>query len=228
MNNINLSMNRNGFERLYYDKLIQVIPFLIKKKICYGKPSDRNGNFRSKFNLYNAQNPIIKAHYNSLKQPDDYLKDNIVNAFSNNLLNEIKLWNINSAKLLLLDTIQEKTDDIRELQEKNIGELNTSLGKLNNIKHRYIKNYQSKYYDYNEKKFYKEFLVNTIIVFSIIFLLHIIGIGIGFRFLAMIINAIIIILYILYFVGAFYQKSDRKFSNWNIKNFGYARVGKKL
>ena len=69
------------------ENLDNIIPFLVERKFCYYSASSKEDSASinqntSLYNLFDTNNILIKKEYNTDYQPDDIVKNNIVNIFS--------------------------------------------------------------------------------------------------------------------------------------------------
>ena len=207
-------------DKLYKDTLSKCIPFLVERKFTYPNPEKRDGTFESKYNLYNTRNPLIKKKYNSIKQPDDYLKDNVVNVFTNNLMENMKDYIKETETLSAQEAIKGTLKEYDRNTNKLKGRYNKDIMVLNNDIHKKYVNYQSNYYNMNKNKTIMKLILYTIMVFVIIMIFR--GMtGIVPMNLILIINVVIMGVYMIYLFneikilveGHMYGDWDKR--NWN-------------
>jgi hypothetical protein len=209
-NNSNI-LNLNQLYKCYFQ---YIIPFMVERK-WGGKENER-----SNYNLYSAQQPLIQSDYDIEEQPEDYLKENVLNVFSTNMIDKIKKWNTDTNKLESIDKLYVVNNELKKYQKGTLQRINDKLKRLHNKKHRNILNDQSIDYNYHKGEYLIELIMNTLFVLTLILTIHIIGISnSNFFNIGLIINIFIGLFFFLYFYAYIYSMQNRRYSNWNKKRF---------
>jgi|TARA_B110000259_G_scaffold182822_1_gene227058 hypothetical protein len=229
--NISKSYNYN-----YNNNLKKVIPFLIERKYCYSSPkkkgvinSDGTPSIKtpqSKYTLFDSlTKPLILKEIKptvTTMQPDDFLKEKVINSFTNIILNEVSTYKDQAVQSGINDTLDETNNTLRKHQKKILINLNDNLNELNNEKHNNITSYSKKDYNKNKYAFYINLIINTLLVFVIIFALHSLSSGdppVLPKKIILYANIIIIGVYMTYLIVKLNSSNDRNKSNWNQFNF---------
>jgi hypothetical protein len=202
------------------EQLESVIPFLVERKYKYYNKDDKDSLNESKYNFFDNQKPLIMRNYDTKFQPDDVVKNNIINNFSFNILNNVSSLYDNIITHITKKVESKSSSDLIDYLNKDIVNLEKELKNLNNKNLTEESNYSAKYYDTNSYNFKINLLLNSIFIVSIILIISILDnngiIKYGFA-----INVILIIVLLIYFTLGLYDISDRQYSNWDKKYFNY-------
>jgi predicted RND superfamily exporter protein len=215
------------YDALYKDILIKSIPFLMERKYCYSNPKTRNGSTESRYNLYNTVNPLIKKEYNTPKQPDDFLKDNVINVFSNNINDQVVRWIDNSSRITSLDKLSKTSDELQKYHKSTLESLNKNLNKLNNEKYAKVSSYQTNDYNMNRNKMLVKLLAYTLIVLIIILSFRAWGrSGAIPQNIVVFVNMAIFFVYLVYILLQIrLMLYERSYTNWHRLNFRSDNMG---
>lgn len=235
--NIEKSFNVN-----YNNHLKNIIPILIERKYCYTMPNqkgyyDTNGDIQnnpstSNYNIYGStvKPPILTLRSGNAPQYDDYLKDNVINSFTDILLSQVSHYANQSVQSSLSNAAANANETLHSHQKNIINDLNQDLNNLSNKKHNNITSYSQKDYNKHKYRFHTNLIINTLFVFSIIFTLHALTTGlvpILPKDLILYVNAIIIGVYTIYLVLTLNASKDRNKTNWKQFNFRNIEVEEK-
>tara|TARA_Y100000389_G_scaffold192877_1_gene220894 strand:+ start:1594 stop:2313 length:720 start_codon:yes stop_codon:yes gene_type:complete len=231
-------MTDNSFNNLYTEEgLDKMIPFLTERKFCYHNPDNRKSItgesttiYTSKYSYINdecnkCENPsndqqnncqeILKT-YGTYKEPDDIIKDNIINTFSLNMFEKCKEY----MDLIILQNSIKKNDGNVALLNNNLTNdiylINNSINKIKSENIIKKKIYNSTYYQTNKYKLLINLIINSITIICLYMILN------GFvkeSFLKIILTSSFIIILFTYLVITILTLLNRKFSNWNIRYF---------
>jgi hypothetical protein len=104
---------------------INLILFLLERKYCYPSGKNKDGKAKSKFNVLGTQNPFIKPKYELADfpgasiNPDDILKEYIINNFSQRFSDAAREWNNRTERMKLQDnSITDRQKLISQLQQR--------------------------------------------------------------------------------------------------------------
>lgn len=229
----------------YNSVLKNIIPLLIERKYCYSS-ADSKGTFsdteidpntpRSNYNIFGqTEKPYIfkedSTSGRSTYQPDDYLKENVINAFTSKLITQLGVYNSLSENSLLNQSLSSAQTTLREHQNNIITDLNNDLNILNNKNHNNTLLYSRKDFNKNKYIFYRNIIVNTILVFAVIFVLNSLSSGdvpLLPKDLIFYVNAVIIGVYMTYLVLLLNSVNNRNKTNWNQYNFRNIIVEEKV
>lgn len=223
----------------YNNLLKNVIPLLVERKYCYNTPTQKGPledrtNPQSKYSLYGSRTkPMIKNQIEPLnsKQHDDYLKENVVNAFSTLLLNQVVAYEG------LSQTEKERSgasNNLRKLnkhQKNIIKDLNMDLNHLNNKRHKNTLSYSMKDFNKHKYMFYRNIIINTMLVFAIIFTLNSLSSGevpVLPKSITFYVNMTIIGIYMVILIVSLNSIRDRNKTNWNQYNFRNIKIEQKV
>tara|TARA_B100000497_G_scaffold120806_1_gene149719 strand:+ start:120 stop:842 length:723 start_codon:yes stop_codon:yes gene_type:complete len=226
-----------------YNRVLKnIIPLLIERKYCYSRPVDK-GTFddteidpntpRSNYNIFDqTEKPyIFKEDSTSGYQADDYLKENVINAFTSKLINQLGEYNTLATNSALNQTLTSAQTTLRGHQNNIITDLNNDLNILNNKNHNNTLLYSRKDFNKNKYIFYRNIIVNTILVFAVIFVLNSLSSGdvpLLPKDLIFYVNAVIIGVYMTYLVLLLNSVNNRNKTNWNQYNFRNIIVEEKV
>jgi len=196
------------------NELGKMVPFLLERKYCYYEPDSRNNINMSKYNFNTAQKPLISKKYNSNKQINDIIKDNFVNVFTNNLLKNVDKWMDNSSTLSILQELYNSTGKLNKYQKNTLTELNKNLNELHNKKYFNTRNLEYSKYNLNEYNYYTTLCINTVLLFSIIFVINDLGKQ-GVIPFAIFINLVLIGCVAIYIMLSLDSVNDRKGNDFN-------------
>lgn len=220
-------MTTQSYSKLYRYELSKIIPFLTERKYCYYDPSTRNGQTTSNYNLYSTIKPLIKTSYSPM-QPDDFLKDNVVNVFTDNMRDQVIQYINNTSRLSNLDKLSQTSDELKKYHELMLKEYNSKIQKLNNDRFYKVSNYQSNDYNMNKNK-----MIIKLIVYSFILLLMILTIrafGNNGNLSSKLITTMNISLFLIYLwyvlIQLRYLLYERSYTNWNRINFRSVKMNK--
>ena len=226
-----------------YNKFLKnIIPLLIERKYCYSS-ADSKGTFsstatdpntpRSNYNIFGTtEKPyIFKEDDNTGYQPDDYLKKNVINAFTEKIIDQLGEYNTLATNSALNKTLTSAQTTLRGHQNNIIKDLNNDLNILNNKNHNNTLLYSRKDFNKNKYIFYRNIIVNTILVFAVIFVLN--SLSSGYvpllpKDLIFYVNAVIIGVYMTYLVLLLNSVNNRNKTNWNQYNFRNIIVEEKV
>lgn len=202
------------------ENLDKIIPFLTERKYKFYSASSKNDSNRHESNYFDTTTPLIKKIYNTEFQPDDIVKNNLVNNFSYNILGNIRSLYENIIAYITKTEVGNSSVKLDNYYSDDIRNLQKELNNLNNKNLNEETVYTNKYYDTNSYKFKINLLTNCIFIVSIILIISILDnngiIKYGFA-----INVILIIALLIYFTLSLYDMSDRQYSNWDKKYFNY-------
>tara|TARA_B110000259_G_scaffold186257_1_gene237046 strand:+ start:6917 stop:7624 length:708 start_codon:yes stop_codon:yes gene_type:complete len=216
-----------------------LIPILVERKYCYSAASSK-GNIEqienapiSKYNLFNLQvkHPILKQGEDDDFNPDNSLKEHIMNPLTEVLINQIASYKSTAIIKNVNKSLTSSNKTLLNHQTDIIKNLNNNLNDLNNEKHNNILSYSRKDYNKNKYKFYTKLMIDTILVFCIIFLLNSLSSGsepILPKNIIFYINAIIIGIYMCVLVIKLNSVNGRNKNNWNKFNFRNITVEEKV
>lgn len=235
---LNLDITKS-YNNNYNNVLKKVIPLLIERKYCYNTPNSKGPNAegispQSNYSLYGSSTrPVIMREItpSTEKQHDDYLKENVVNPFSSLLLEEVNTYIKNTNTLQTLSSASDTTNKLIKHQKNIITDLNTDLNHLNNKKHKNTISYSMKDYNKNKYEFYRNIIINTILVFAIIFTLNSLSSGdvpVLPKSITFYLNIAIIGIYMIILVVSLNSIRDRNKTNWNQYNFRNIKVEQKV
>ena len=196
------------------DDLSKMVPFLLERKYCYYEPDSRNNINMSKYNFNTAQKPLIAKKYNNNKQIDDIVKDNFVNVFTNNLLRNVEKWMDNSSTLSILQELYNSTGKLNKYQKNTLTELNKNLNQLHNEKYFNTRNLEYSKYNLNEYNYYTTLCINSVLIFSIIFVINDLGKQ-GVIPFVVFINLVLVACIAIYIMLSLDSVNDRKGNDFN-------------
>lgn len=105
---------------------INLILFLLERKYCYPYGKDKIGRIKSKYNVFGTNNPFIKRTYELTDfpgasiDPNDFLKEYIINNLSQKFNNAANEWNIRTEKMKLQDSsMTDRQKLITQLQRRH-------------------------------------------------------------------------------------------------------------
>lgn len=229
----------------YNSVLKNIIPLLIERKYCYSS-ADSKGTFsdtrpdprtpRSNYNIFDqTEKPYIfkedSTSGRSTYQPDDYLKENVINAFTSKLITQLGVYTSLSENSLLNQSLSSAQTTLRGHQNNIITDLNNDLNILNNKNHNNTLLYSRKDFNKNKYIFYRNLMINTILVFAVIFVLNSLSSGdvpLLPKDLIFYVNAVIIGVYMTYLVLVLNSVNNRNKTNWNQYNFRNIIVEEKV
>ncbi len=203
--------------------LAKFIPFLVERKFKYYRANQRADNDTTDPNTSNeifftsSGHAIRKIHLGDL-QPDDVIKENIVNNFSDKLFINCKSFYQNL--LFKLTEKQEMRDKLGNYYDNDIKDLKKELVKLNNDKLIEENTYSSKYYKLKNYETNIDILINSIFIVSLIFVIGILTNN-GIIDYGYIINVILLIVLVIYLLLSLKTIRDRQYSNWDKRYFDY-------
>lgn len=219
----------NNFEQFKNDnQLDNLIPFLVERKFCYYDVSSKGDNNnttslsqnQSLFNLFDANNILIKAHYDTDYQPDDIVKNNIVNNFSNNIFENSFLVYQSLISKLMKSQYNKSDNNLTDYYNTNIINLKKDLANLNNDKLKHETHYSSKYYELNRYDTNTNILINSIFIVAFIFVIGILDNN-GIISYGFVINGILLVCLVIYLMLSTSTIRDRQYSNWDKRYFDY-------
>lgn len=104
---------------------INLILFLLERKYCYPSGKDKNGRVKSKYTVLGTQNPFIKPKYELTDfpgasiNPDDLLKEYIINTLSQQFAESAKEWNNRTERMKLQDnSITDRQKLVSQLHKR--------------------------------------------------------------------------------------------------------------
>ena len=175
-----------------------------------------SGNQISKLPEQSRCQQILKT-YGSIKEPDDIIKDNIINTFSLNMLQICKEY----LNIIILQNSISKNNDNTSLLNNTLNDdiklINNSINKIKNKKLKKKKQYNSTYYQNNKFKLLTNIIINSL---TIICVYIISSKYIDDSFSKKILLALFILTLITYLSITILTLLNRKYSNWNIRYFG--------
>jgi len=242
--NFNTDTLNNDFETFYKtNQLEKIIPFLTERKFCHPNPDDRlrhnsTDTYYSNYPYFGVgtdnckkeqqqdatqlEEPSnteincmqIRKYYGTIKEPDDIIKDNLINNFSYNF--SIYINDLISNLFLLISGENNNTtyNQLNNYYEVDKKEDYKRLKYLTNKKNISFKKYKEVYYELNKYKFYIEIIINSLLIVCIIFIIN--GLMTKYKVL---INVVLIGILILYVVLGINNVKDRDLSNWDKKYF---------
>jgi len=159
---------------------------------------------------------ILKT-YGTIKEPDDIIKDNIINTFSLNMLQICKEY----LNIIILQNSISKNDNNTVLLDNTLNDdinlINNSINKIKNKKLIKKKQYNSTYYQNNKYKLLTNIIINSL---TIICVYIISNKYINDSFSNKILLGLFILTLITYLSITILTLRNRKYSNWNIRYFG--------
>lgn len=201
--------------------LDNIIPFLVERKFVYYNESSKNGTTTSSKSLFDIDtNPLIKKHYDTDYQPDDIVKNNIVNNFSNQIFDNSLLLYQNIISKLMKSQFNTSDTLLTDYYDDNITDLKKDVYNLNNNKSKQEIYYSSKYYDLNKYKSNTNILINSIFIVAFIFVISVLDNN-GIISYGFIINGILLVCLVIYLLLSTSAVRDRQFSNWDKRYFDY-------
>lgn len=200
------------------EKLDNIIPFLVERKFVYYNESSKNGTTTSSKSLFDAPSPLIKKHYDTDYQPDDIVKNNIVNNFSNQIFDNSLLLYQNIISKLMKSQFNTSDTLLTDYYNDNIIDLKKDIYNLNNDKSKQETYYSSKYYDLNKYKSNTNILINSIFIVAFIFVISVLDNN-GIISYGFIINGILLVCLVIYLLLSTSAVRDRQFSNWDKRYF---------
>lgn len=234
--NKEFGIGNNIINSIYYDKwnnlkdptLESFVPFLVERKFQYYDPNSRDENpiglvSKSNFLFFNVgknnqqKHNILKVHLGNL-QPDDVIKENIVNNFTDKLLSNSK--SLYQNLLFKLTDTQSMRGKLNSYYSEDIVNLKKDIDKLNNDKLKEENTYSSKYYKLKNYETNIDILINSIFIVSLIFVIGILTNN-GIIDYGYIINVILLIVLVIYLLLSLKTIRDRQYSNWDKRYFDY-------
>lgn len=240
LKNLNHDTTNDDFNTFYTTyQFDNIIPFLTERKFCYYNPNDRqsyddHSTNNSNYPYFNvgktdcktegipnnktegiANNCMqIRKKYGTIKEPDDVIKDNLINNFSynfsiyiNNIISNLFLYFSGQNNNTNYNKLSDYYDDDRKDDYKR-------LKYLTNKKNIYFKKYTEVYFELNKYKFNINLLINSLLIVCVIFIIN--GVRTEYK---LFINLVLICILILYVVLGINNVKDRDFSNWDKKYF---------
>lgn len=175
-----------------------------------------SGNQISELPEQSSCQQILKT-YGTIKEPDDIIKDNIINTFSLNMLQICKEYlNI----IILQNSIYKNNNNTLLLDNTlndDINLINNSINKIKNKKLIKKKQYNSTYYENSKFKLLTNIIINSL---TIICVYIISSKYINDSFSKKILLGLFILTLITYLSITILTLFNRKYSNWNIRYFG--------
>tara|TARA_Y100001970_G_C14252007_1_gene872530 strand:- start:1037 stop:1828 length:792 start_codon:yes stop_codon:yes gene_type:complete len=226
--NLGVIMNTDGenFDSFKDDnQLDNLIPFLVERKFCYydaDSKDDRNSlsQNESLYNLFDANNILIEKEYATEYQPDDIVKNNIVNNFSNNIFdNSVSLYQSLISKLMK-SQYNESDTLLTDYYNDDIINLKKDIVNLNNDKLKHETHYSSKYYELNRYETNTNILINSIFIVAFIFVIGVLDNN-GIVSYGFVINGILLVCLVIYLMLSTSTIRDRQYSNWDKRYFDY-------
>jgi len=207
------------------ENLDNIIPFLVERKFCYYSASSKEDSASinqntSLYNLFDTNNILIKKEYNTDYQPDDIVKNNIVNNFSNNIFDNSVLLYQNLISKLMKSQYNQSDILLNNYYNDDIINLKKDIKNLNNEKLKHETHYSSKYYELNRYKTNTNILINSIFIVAFIFVIGILDNNniINYGFL---INGFLLLCLVIYLLLSTSTIRDRQYSNWDKRYFNY-------
>ena len=204
--------------------LDNIIPFLVERKFIYYDESSKNDTTISSKPLFDIPSdrnpPLIKKHYDTNYQPDDIVKNNIVNNFSNQIFDNSLLLYQNIISKLMKSQFNTSDTLLTDYYDDNITDLKKDVNNLNNNKSKQETYYSSKYYDLNKYKSNTNILINSIFIVAFIFVISVLDNN-GIISYGFIINGILLVCLVIYLLLSTSAVRDRQFSNWDKRYFDY-------
>jgi hypothetical protein len=151
-------------------------------------------------------------------QPDDVIKENIVNNFTDKLLSNSK--SLYQNLLFKLTDTQSMRGKLNSYYSEDIVNLKKDIDKLNNDKLKEENTYSSKYYKLKNYETNIDILINSIFIVSLIFVIGILTNN-GIIDYGYIINVILLIVLVIYLLLSLKTIRDRQYSNWDKRYFDY-------
>ena len=236
MNQLDITKN---YSYNYNNLLKNVIPLLVERKYCYNTPQSKGPlpdetSPQSKYSLFGSTTkPMIKREIqpSNSKQHDDYLKENVVNAFSALLLNEVIAYDGQSQAELSNSQTSSNLRKLNKHQKNIIKDLNMDLNHLNNKRHKNTLSYSMKDFNKHKYMFYRNIIINTILVFAIIFTLNSLSSGdvpVLPKSITLYVNMTIIGIYMIILIVSLNSIRDRNKTNWNQYNFRNIKIEQKV
>ena len=223
-NNIDNIATYSSWETLKDDTLKNYIPFLVERKFRYYNVDTRNVNSTgvyniSEFDFFNTTNHNIQVtHNDNTLQPDDVIKENIVNNFTDKLFTNSKTLYQNL--LFKLTNTQGMVDKLKSYYDDDIVNLKKEVIELDNNKLKEENTYSSKYYKLKNYETNINILINSIFIVSLIFVIGILTNN-GIIEYGYIINIILLIVLVIYLLLSIKNIKDRQYSNWDKRYFDY-------
>lgn len=225
INNPNLGVimktDNNDFDNFKdTNKLQNIIPFLVERKFCYYDDSKKDGTNQSKYSLFDAEEILIEKEYEVDYQPDDIIKNNIVNNFSNNIFyNSVSLYQN------LISQLTKNQDDtsntlLTNYYDDDIDNLKKDIVNLNNDKLKHETHYSSKYYELNRYETNTNILINSIFIVAFIFVIGVLDNN-GIVSYGFLINGFLLVCLVIYLMLSTSTIRDRQYSNWDKRYFDY-------
>ena len=218
--------NFNNFNNFKDEnKLENIIPCLVERKFCYYSADSKENNTNeiqdwSLYNLFDAKKPLIQKEHGTDYQPDDIVKNNIVNNFSNNIYDNSVLLYQNLISKLMKSQFNESDAKLINYYTDDITNLKKDIRNLNNDKLKQETYYSSKYYDLNRYKSNTNILINSIFIVAFIFVIGVLDnngiISYGFA-----INGVLLVFLLAYLMLSTSTIKDRQYSNWDKRYFNY-------
>ena len=224
-----------------YNRVLKnIIPLLIERTHCYSS-ADSKVTFsdteidpntpRSNYNIFGTSEKPYIFKNDTVYQPDDYLKENVINAFTSKLITQLGVYTSLSENSLLNQSLSSAQTTLRGHQNNIITDLNNDLNILNNKNHNNTLLYSRKDFNKNKYIFYRNLMINTILVFAVIFVLNSLSSGdvpLLPKDLIFYVNAVIIGVYMTYLVLLLNSVNNRNKTNWNQYNFRNIIVEEKV
>jgi len=223
-NNIKTTEDYSSWNNLENNTLENIIPFLVERKFRYYNKDSRTSisgtpNLNSDYYFYDTPNPIIRNNYAEEElKPDDVIKENIVNNFTDKLFNSSLSFYQNL--LFKLTDTQTMKEELNSYYENDIIDLKKELVQLNNNKLTEENNYSSKYYKLKNYETNTNILINSIFIVSLIFVIGVLTNN-GIIDYGYIINVILLIVLVIYLLLSLKTIRDRQYSNWDKRYFDY-------
>lgn len=229
------------YEENYDEHLKNIIQILIERKYCYTTPEQKSyyeggivqsaedGSYPiSNYRVYDSDvAPPILRHRSGNMQLDDFLKENVINNFTQILLNQLVVYE----QLAMLNAVNSSLSNsnlkLVNHQDKMINNLNKDIQILSNKKHNKITSYSRRDYSKHQYQFYMKLIVNTLFVFAIIFTLNTLTIGsvpVFPKNMILYVNSILIGVFIIYMMLSLNASRDRNKTNWNQFNFRNIKI----
>lgn len=160
----------NDVYTLHFEK---ILPFMVERKFCFSNVKSRQGTLKSKHVLYTTQNPLIKTTYSTEKQPDDFLKENVIQVLCWNYLKTLTDFVNNSKILSQLNKLSLMSKEYNSLTKNTIQSLEYDLSKLHNNLFLIIKNSQYTFKDINNNRSLFKLNLNVLIGSVLLFIVHV-------------------------------------------------------
>tara|TARA_B110000240_G_scaffold116761_1_gene130825 strand:- start:784 stop:1539 length:756 start_codon:yes stop_codon:yes gene_type:complete len=199
-------------------EFLDTVPYLTERKISYFNNSQKEDNAESRHYLFDTQKPIISVSLGTDYQPDDIVKNNIINNLSNEIYNNSLYLFQNIITKLTYDLSNGDTLTLKNYYNDNITDLKKNIINLNNNKLKQESIYSSKYFDLNKYKTNTNILINSILIVATILVIGILDNN-GIISYGFVINGFLLLFLVIYLILSTRISNDRQFSNWDKKYF---------